>query len=627
MDEDKYKRTKYTVMETMLECDQPDTLNEADDINDSHAEVTALSTNESDEPQNDPTKNPDVLCLRYGVNDNPPVHLSLILALQNVMLSFGANLLISFTIADLACAERNDLIRVKLFCTSVFMVGLTTIVQSAFGMRLPMFQGASGAFLGPLLSMRTAGIWSCDFVGDVGIHQNSTNLTSYVNASMVTRQEMVYIRVTELQGSLMVAGLVTEVLLAGTGFLGYLANLVGPITICATITSLGISIYPIPISYSSSFLPVALCGSLLMILHITYLAEVKVPIPKVLCSRCTKTNVVSSEQEDSQKSQKLPMFRIFSILLSVIATWILCAILTLAGVFPDDPKEPSYNARTDRGGDIISISPWFYFPYPGQFGAIRFNMAVFIGFVNSYLCSSVESLGDYIMVSRVTGTFPPPRHAINRGILTEGVLGIVAGALGAGHATTSFSDNIVLIQLTQVASRSVMILAGFICLLFGVFGKVGAVMASIPDPVIGGVYVVTCGLLVATGISSLKKVDLSSTRNIAVLGISLYLGLVASEWTKLNKDSINTGHPSLDQVLKVTIGNQMFVAGLTSVVLDNTVKGIKKSRGVEDMTPFKTGSQVDNHQSVYNVPGISRLQRNIPILRHLPFFQPYRPMS
>lgn len=569
------------------------------------------------------TKHPDVPPLRYNVGEHPPFLLSLILALQNVMLSFGMNLLVSVTIADLACAERNDPIRAKLFCTSVFVVGLTTVVQSALGIRLPILQGVSGAFMAPLLSMKTAGIWDCD-VTDKELSEDifATNQTMFQNGSMMTRQEMVYFRVTQLQGSLMVSGILTEVFLGGTGLLGYLVSLVGPITVCVTITAIGLSMYPIPVYFCSTYLPVAICGALTMMICIMYLSHISIAIPTMHCDRKKNTDILKSNTQ-----AKLPFFEIFPIFITVVVMWAVCGILTLTGVLPDDPSEPAYRARTDTRGDLITLSPWFFFPYPGQFGQPRFNTAVFVGFISSYFASNIESIGDYMIISRATGTYPPPRHAINRGILTEGIMGVVAGALGAGHATTSYTDNVVIIKLTQVASRSVMVLAGIICMLFGVVGKFGAVMASLPDPVIGGVTVVTFGLLVAIGLSSLQRINLSSTRNLAVLGSSLYIGLITCEWVKINADAIDTGYPALDQVIRLILGTQMFVAGLTSIVLDNTVKGSLKDRGMDDMGSFKpgSGSDVDHYKSVYDVPIISKLQRNIRILRHVPFLQPYRP--
>ncbi|XP_033725343.1 solute carrier family 23 member 1-like [Pecten maximus] len=275
-------------------------------------------------------------------------------------------------------------------------------------------------------------------------------MSTYQNDTIATQQEMVYYRITQLQGSLMASGVITEVFLAGTGLLGYLVKLVGPITVCVTITSIGISLYPIPVSYCSSFLPVAICALAMMILFIMYLARINISTPTMNCCMKKSRNVT-----ERNKRTKMPIFQSFSIFFTVILMWAICGILTFAGVLPDDPSDPAYRARTDTRGDLISLSPWFFFPYPGQFGPIRFNTALFVGFISSYMSSNVESIGDYMTVSRVTGTYPPPLHAINRGILTEGVLGVVAGALGAGHATTSYSSNTVLIKLTQVRSLDI----------------------------------------------------------------------------------------------------------------------------------------------------------------------------
>jgi len=86
----------------------------------------------------------------------------------------------------------------------------------------------------------------------------------------------------------------------------------------------------------------------------------------------------------------------------------------------------------------------------GQFGTLGFNAAVFIGFLTAFIASAIESVGDYLAISRATDNYPPPRHAINRGILIEGAMGVLSGALGVGHATTSISDNIVILRLTGV---------------------------------------------------------------------------------------------------------------------------------------------------------------------------------
>ena len=71
------------------------------------------------------------------------------------------------------------------------------------------------------------------------------------------------------------------------------------------------------------------------------------------------------------------------------------------------------------------------------------------------LASAIESVGDYYACARLSGAPPPPVHAINRGIGTEGVACVLAGLMGTGNGTTSYSENIGAIGITKVGSRRV----------------------------------------------------------------------------------------------------------------------------------------------------------------------------
>ena len=66
------------------------------------------------------------------------------------------------------------------------------------------------------------------------------------------------------------------------------------------------------------------------------------------------------------------------------------------------------------------------------------------------IASAIESIGDYFACARLSGAPPPPTHAINRGIGTEGVGCIIAGIIGSGNGTTSYSENIGAIGVTKV---------------------------------------------------------------------------------------------------------------------------------------------------------------------------------
>ena len=56
--------------------------------------------------------------------------------------------------------------------------------------------------------------------------------------------------------------------------------------------------------------------------------------------------------------------------------WLLCLILTEAGALPDDPDEPQYAARTDSKLDVMSKSEWFFWPRPGEYRVINYDMLI-----------------------------------------------------------------------------------------------------------------------------------------------------------------------------------------------------------------------------------------------------------
>ena len=78
-------------------------------------------------------------------------------------------------------------------------------------------------------------------------------------------------------------------------------------------------------------------------------------------------------------------------------------------------------------------------------------------------------------------------------------------------------------------------------IIFSVFGKFGAVFTLIPDPVLGGMFWALFGVITSVGLSYLQFVNLNSTRNLFVLGFSLFNGMVVPSWVSKNTDSIDVG--------------------------------------------------------------------------------------
>lgn len=82
-------------------------------------------------------------------------------------------------------------------------------------------------------------------------------------------------------------------------------------------------------------------------------------------------------------------------------------------------------------------------------------------------------------------------------------------------------------------------LAGFIFVFLGVFTKFGAILAAIPDPIIGGILTLSCAMIGGVGMSSLKSVDLRCSRNVAILGFAFFMGILIP--ATVAKNPFNTG--------------------------------------------------------------------------------------
>ena len=75
----------------------------------------------------------------------------------------------------------------------------------------------------------------------------------------------------------------------------------------------------------------------------------------------------------------------------------------------------------------------------------------------------------------------------------------------------------------------------------------------------GGVYCIMFGTIAGVGLSNLQFVDLNSTRNLFVLGFSMFMSLVVPSWLEENPGSINTGNDIVNQVFTVILTTSMFI--------------------------------------------------------------------
>lgn len=275
------------------------------------------------------------------------------------------------------------------------------------------------------------------------------------------------------------------------------------------------------------------------------------------------------------------LFSLFPILLAVLLAYAVAAGLTLAGVYgPEDPGAVRWGS--------VAAAPWLRDPSTIllPWGMPRFHLGFFLATLAGYLASILESFGDYFAVARAAGAPEPTRRQIDRGIGAEGVACFATGLLG-GFASTSYSENIGLVALTRVASRRVVTIAAVVLVALGLVAKFGAAVATLPSPVVGGLYCTLFGLISAVGISITARADLSSQRNLLIVGFSLFMGLSVPAYfagvPALGYPPAEVSipwAPWLADMVRAVGSTGMAVAAISGLLLDNLIPGTPGERGL-----------------------------------------------
>ncbi|XP_052797378.1 solute carrier family 23 member 1-like [Mya arenaria] len=549
--------------------------------------------------------------LQYKVDDNPPWISTILLGFQHYLMLLSSNLATPGLMASIICAVNIPEamhVRSVLLGNMIFACGVCTLLQTFLGARLPIVQCPAFAYIVPMLALVKIPRWSCPAAAEEGLVNITANGSQLADGAVSSDHVE---RMNQLTGSIMVAALL-EILIGASGLVSVLLKFIGPLTVAPTIMLMGLSVAETGFDLSGKHWGISAATIILIILF----SEI-IPIFEF------------SNPFSKNKDQKIQfvLHKLFSVILSTCIMWFVCYILTATGALPEEGHY-GYEARTDIRLDVINEVAWVRFPYPGYWGTPTFNSGFFIAMIAGVVTSVIESIGDYYTCARLAGALPPPTHAVNRGIFVEGIDCIISSAVGAGFGVTSCSQNIGVISLTKVGSRRVVLMGGFIMALFGCLGKFSAVVVSMPDPIIGASFLVLFGVLAAVGASNLQYVDLNSSRNLVVFGISLFLGLSFPNWVTANEQLIRTGNENLDQVIQALLANNMFMGCFSALVLDNVIPGTDEERGIIIWreVPEDTDEDSDDNQDnnltmkTYDLPFGMNLIRSLRWGKYVPFF-------
>jgi len=170
----------------------------------------------------------------------------------------------------------------------------------------------------------------------------------------------------------------------------------------------------------------------------------------------------------------------------------------------------------------VAKAAWFAVPQPFKYG-VEFSAFAIIGMCLMSLVSAIETVGDISGITKGGANREATDKELSGGTYADGFGSFVAGLFG-GLPNTSFSQNVGLISMTGVMSRSVVTLGALFLVACGLIPKVGAVVAAMPISVLGGGVIVMFGMVVSAGINMLSDVHWNR-RNMIILAMSLSVGL------------------------------------------------------------------------------------------------------
>ena len=134
-----------------------------------------------------------------------------------------------------------------------------------------------------------------------------------------------------------------------------------------------------------------------------------------------------------------------------------------------------------------------------------------------------ENLGHVKAVAAMTGRNLDPY--IGRAFFADGVATMLAGT-GGGTGVTTYAENIGVMAVTKIYSSVVFLIAAGVAIVLGFSPMFGALVLSIPGPVLGGMAVVLFGLIATTGgrIWVESHVDFTDNKNFITVAVALTLG-------------------------------------------------------------------------------------------------------
>ena len=223
----------------------------------------------------------------------------------------------------------------------------------------------------------------------------------------------------------------------------------------------------------------------------------------------------------------------------------------------------------------VGEASWFHMVAPLHFAVPTFELAPIITMTLVAIVSLVESTGVYFALSDITGRKLTEQDLV-KGYRAEGLASIV-GALFNSFPYTTYSQNVGLVQFSGVKSKNVIYTMAGILIFLGFVPKIAALTTVVPTSVLGGAMVAMFGMVIASGIKMLSKVDFSSQENLLIIACSVAVGLGVTAVPNL--------FDALPESVKILTNSGIVAGSLTAILLNlifNVAKPKQQSQAVNN---------------------------------------------
>ena len=406
----------------------------------------------------------------YEFEGRIPLKQAIPMGLQHVLAMFVGNLTPILIISGACGITSGSALQITLLQNAMLIAGIVTLIQlfaiGPCGGKVPIIMGTSSGFIGV-----------CNSVA--GIMGNG--VVSY----------------GAIMGASIMGGLFESVL----GFLIKPLRRFFPSVVTGTVVlSIGLSLISVGVGSFGGGSNAKDYGSMENLL-----LGVLVLVVILVLKHCTK-GITSTASI------------LFGIIVGYIAAIIMGVVLDPVGVTADGVE---YTKAWVLNWDKVAEASWFAIPKLMPVDIV-FDVRAILPIMIMFIVTAVETVGDISGVMEGGMGREATDKELSGGVVCDG-LGSSFAALFGVLPNTSFSQNVGLVTMTKVVNRFALAVGGIFLIICGLFPKVGALIAIMPQSVLGGAAVMMFSSIVVSGIQLITKNPMTA-RNISIVSVALGLG-------------------------------------------------------------------------------------------------------